>query len=157
MLNISPQEDGLSERQAIRAIAKHTETINKLIWYPFIVLLLIVVARQRVFDGWDYPLTLVVVQLLLLVALYLHTWRLRIEADGAHETIVRALRDRIDALALPKAAADRDHLKGILDDIQKEDAGAFSHWTQDYFLKAMSLPLLGEGGMMLLGRILGPG
>ncbi|MGA2254503.1 MAG: hypothetical protein ABSG53_07575, partial [Thermoguttaceae bacterium] len=39
--------DGLSERQAIRAIAKVTDTLNKMIWFPFIVMLLLVVARQH--------------------------------------------------------------------------------------------------------------
>jgi len=145
--------DGLAERQAIHAIAKVTDTLNKMIWFPFIVMLLLVVARQRMFDGWDYPLSLVVLQLLLLVALYFHTWRLRIEADDARKTILQTLRDALRITT--SAPARHDHLVGIIDEVERQQSGAFSHWTQDYFLKAMTLPFLGGGGIVLLDQFLG--
>jgi hypothetical protein len=150
-------QNGLTERHIIRAIAKHTHAINKLIWFPFIVLLLLVFARQSIFYAWSYPPALMIVQLLLLLALWFHTWRLRIEADDARDAIICRLRDRLLAANGPKRGALREHLAAMIDDIDREDEGAFSHWTQDYFLKAMSLPLLGEGGFALWGRFLGPG
>lgn len=145
--------DGLSEQKVVREIAKYTDILNKLIWYPFIVMLLGVVAGQRAFCGWGHPLSLILLQLVLLAALYFHTWRLRIEADDARETILRKLRD--ECRALPAAeSARREHLEGVIKDIEQVQSGAYSHWTQDYFVKAMSLPFLGEGGILLLDRVL---
>jgi hypothetical protein len=149
-------DDGLDERQTIRAIAKHTRAVNKLMWYPFIVLLLMVLARQRMFDGWDYPWPLMVVQLLLLVALWLHNWRLRIEADDARQAILMRLHNLVLACPEDIGKTRREQLKDIIDDVEKQQTGAFGHWTEDYFLKAMTLPFLGEGGMFLLDRFMSP-
>jgi hypothetical protein len=150
----SMEVDGLSELQAIRTIAKVTDTLNKMIWFPFVVMLLLVVARQRMFGGWDYPLSLVILQLLLLAALFCHTWRLRIEADHARNTILDALRDNLRA-TVSTARARRDHFTDIIDEVERQQSGAFGHWTQDYFLQAMLLPLLGEGGIVFLQQFLG--
>jgi hypothetical protein len=115
------------------------------LWYPFIVMLLLVIARQRLFSGDNYPLMLAVVQLALLLVLYFHTWRLRTETDAARKGIVRALKQRSG----PGVKAEIDE---AIKDIEAEEEGAFGHWTQDYFLKALALPFLGETGFLLLQR-----
>jgi len=149
--------DALNERKTIRIIASHTRTVNMLIWSPFIVLFLLVVARQDVFYAWSYPTALVIVQLLLLVALFFHTWRLRAAANGARDNITRRLREKRLAACGSAAGAVKEHLASITDEIEREEEGAFGHWTQDHFLQAMTLPLFGEGGFILWNRFLGSG
>jgi hypothetical protein len=153
-------------RRVIRVIARHTHNINYLIWYPFIIMALMVIARQGLFTGSDYPLVLIIIQLLLLVALYYYTVRVRSVADEARDGVLRKLRNQ--AYALTGAAETKDseqeagtqsmtRIQAAISDIENEDEGAFGHWTQDYFLKALALPFLGSSGFLLLQRFAGGG
>jgi hypothetical protein len=53
----------------IKLIASRTDTISRLIYYPFLVLFLMIISRITYFDDWDLPLGLAIV--FLLNALYL--------------------------------------------------------------------------------------
>jgi hypothetical protein len=44
------------ELSRLELIGQRTEVVNRLIRYPFIVLLVMTVARNHVFDNWDFPL-----------------------------------------------------------------------------------------------------
>jgi hypothetical protein len=44
----------------IELIAQRTEVVNRLVRYPFIVLLIMLVARNHYFDNWHFPLTMIV-------------------------------------------------------------------------------------------------
>ena len=48
----------------VRFIAEWTGRIGGIIYYPFVVLLLIIVARSSIFDNWDMPPGLIVVFIL---------------------------------------------------------------------------------------------
>ena len=48
------------ELMKIELIAQRTEVVNRLVRYPFIVLLIMMVARNQYFDNWNFPLTMVV-------------------------------------------------------------------------------------------------
>ncbi|MGO9111026.1 MAG: hypothetical protein ACLP9L_17525 [Thermoguttaceae bacterium] len=149
--------DGL-DRRTVRVIARHTHDINRVIWYPFIIMFLLVIARQRIFTGNDYPLMLAIVQLMLLVALYFSTRRLRMEADDAREDIVRQLRESLYTIPpATDAAESKARIEGTIKDIENEDEGAFGHWTQDCLLRALALPFLGESGFLLLQKWLSGG
>ena len=47
------------ELMKIELIAQRTEVVNRLVRYPFIVLLIMMVARNEYFDNWDFPLTMI--------------------------------------------------------------------------------------------------
>jgi len=53
----------------IKLIASRTDTISRLIYYPFLVLFLMILSRITYFDDWDLPLGLAII--FLLNALYL--------------------------------------------------------------------------------------
>ncbi len=48
----------LDEWLDIRFIAKISEVVGRLIWYPFLVLFLLIVSRNPYFDNFDWPLSL---------------------------------------------------------------------------------------------------
>jgi hypothetical protein len=48
------------ELMKIELIAQRTEVVNRLVRYPFIVLLIMLVARNHYFDNWHFPLTMIV-------------------------------------------------------------------------------------------------
>ena len=57
----SKAEEALSDWMLIQLIAKRTEVVGKLIYFPFIVWVLIAVSRLRYFDNWRTPLGLAIV------------------------------------------------------------------------------------------------
>jgi hypothetical protein len=51
----------LDEWLDIEFIAAHTKMVGKLVYYPFIILALMIFARSKVFDYWDMPIGLVII------------------------------------------------------------------------------------------------
>jgi hypothetical protein len=51
--------DKARELMKIELIAQRTEVVNRLVRYPFIVLVIMMVARNKYFDNWDFPLTMI--------------------------------------------------------------------------------------------------
>ena len=56
--------EDLDDLLDVRLIASRTAVIGQLFYFPFIVLLLMLVARNRYFDNWDWPSALVLIFLL---------------------------------------------------------------------------------------------
>lgn len=58
--------DDVDDLLDIRLIAARTEGIGSLVFYPFVLLLLMFLARSRVFDRWEWPLPLVLIYAVVL-------------------------------------------------------------------------------------------
>src|SRR5207245_944417 len=54
-------EKELSAYHEIFFVAQRTQVVAPLIWYPLLVLTLIVVARASLFDNWTWPASLIVI------------------------------------------------------------------------------------------------
>ncbi|HEY6863595.1 MAG TPA: hypothetical protein VI319_06805, partial [Burkholderiales bacterium] len=76
----------------IRLIAAYTERINAFVYYPFVVLALIVVARSPIFDDWYLPPALALVFLYALVAAVVCAVVLQRAASRAREIAVGRMR-----------------------------------------------------------------
>ncbi len=48
----------------VRFIAQLTDSVGKLIYYPFIIIAIMVAARWRYFDNWDWPMSLIIVYMI---------------------------------------------------------------------------------------------
>lgn len=57
--NSKPEAETRLIRFSLDLIAERTKVVGRLIDYPFIVLLILIVGRMRLFDNWDVPLGLV--------------------------------------------------------------------------------------------------
>ena len=134
------------EWQNIQLVATYTEGISALVYYPCVVLLILIVARHRVFDDWSWPLPLLLVfgvSFLLAAAV---AFVLRYSAKSGRSRLVRAVRKR--ARSEPSFRAAR--LETLADEIEAEQRGAFSHVVSNPVLRASLIPSSGIGLLKLL-------
>ncbi|MEC4890337.1 MAG: hypothetical protein RI101_09790 [Nitrospira sp.] len=115
------------ELMKIELIAKRTDVVNRLVRYPFIVLLIMMVARNSYFDNWHFPLTMVVgwaVNVLLAMAAALLLYR---AAEQARNASVSRL-NQLVLQGLDRGTAGEPDVKltrQVIEDIEAVSQGAF--------------------------------
>jgi hypothetical protein len=119
--------DKARELMKIELIAQRTEVVNRLVRYPFIVLLIMMVARNEYFDNWDFPLTMILgwsVNVSLAIAAALLLYRAAEQARSKslarlHQLVLQGL-DR-GTTGEPDVKLTRQ----VIEDIEAVDKGAF--------------------------------
>jgi len=143
----------LNEWIDIQFIAAHTKEIGKLVYYPAIILILMIFARSKIFDNWNIPLGLVLIflssaGLTLICALYL-----RRTAERARQAVSRQISSMLIGLSSRPGEAARTLEKQAciaLKQIQEINEGAFLPLVQEPAVQALMLPFGGWGGITLL-------
>lgn len=115
------------ELMKIELIANRTEVVNRLVRYPFIVLLIMMVARNQYFDNWHFPLTMVVgwsvnVALALAAALLLYRAAERARTAGVNRL------NRLVLQGLDKGASGEHEVRltrQVIENIESVSQGAF--------------------------------
>lgn len=137
----------LAEWLDIKFIASHTEAVGKLIYYPFIVLLIMFVARSRYFDVWDLPILLIIIYLLNSTFALCCGCMLRREAEKTRNIALGRLGEY---LVIAKAACDEcssKYIETMIEQVKSIRQGAYSPFTENPVLHAILIP---SGGLSLL-------
>ena len=138
-------EEELSAYNEIFFVAQRTEVVARLIWYPLIVLTLIVVARSSIFANWSWPLGLVVIFGLNA------TWALgsAILLRRAAEQLRAAALSNLQLLRVISHADEekRKMFDELIAEIRALKKGAFAPLTEQHFIRAILVP---SGGLGLL-------
>ncbi|HET7793337.1 MAG TPA: hypothetical protein VFL64_08120 [Rhizobacter sp.] len=136
----------------LQFIARRTQCVTGLVYYPFIVLSLLLVSRSAVFDNWRMPLALPLMSMLSIGVVLVCIVALRLAAENSR---AHALTDVKEALlraqargALGEPAPEQlkllqGHIEGLRD-------GAFAPFAQQPLLKALVMPFATWGGTTLL-------
>jgi hypothetical protein len=143
----------LDEWIDIQFIAAHTKVVGKLVYYPFIILVLVIFARSKIFDNWDIPIGLALIFLLsgsltLGCSLYL-----RRAAEHTRQVVYKQINELlIELSSRPEEAARmlEKQVSIVLNQIQKINEGAFLPLSQEPAVQALLLPFGGWGGVTLL-------
>jgi hypothetical protein len=116
----------------IDLIGRRTETVNRLIRYPFIALLIMVAARNDYFDIWNYPLILLLAWALNVVLALSGALLLYRSADRAkREVLVGLSKQMIQAIGLGKDHEIRaKQVQYIIDQVEATQKGAFVPFYQ---------------------------
>lgn len=115
------------ELMKIQLIAQRTDIVNRLVRYPFIVLLVVMVARNTYFDDWHFPLTMMVgwvVNVLLAMTAALLLYR---AAEQARHAGLARLKHAV-LKGLDRGAASDGDVKltrQVIEDIEAVGQGAF--------------------------------
>ncbi|HRP27442.1 MAG TPA: hypothetical protein PLG77_03310 [Burkholderiaceae bacterium] len=131
-------------------IARRTRSIGKLIYFPFIVLSLMVLARSPFFDDWYTQPTLAVLTTISFAVVLLCAFALRRSAEASRSEAANRLRDA--ALRAKGTAGDSKlgaQLEALRERVENLREGAFASFTQQPLLKAALLPFLTFGGSSL--------
>lgn len=137
----------------IEFIAKLTQSVGNLAYYPFIVLTLMGISRSRIFDNWDMPIGLLLVYILCIGLILGSKLYLRYKSEEARDKVVKQFESMLLALGSISEEDARTLEKQIGQAISRIKAlkqGAYIPITQEPAMQALLLPLGGWGGVTLL-------
>lgn len=137
----------LNEWLGIELIAQRTAVISFMLYYPFIVLFLMVVARHTYFDRWDFPVSLMVIFGLNAAYALGNAIYLRRSAEEAKRTALTQLRAKLAGSGEP---AKKPQIERMADLIDHRQEGAFLPFTQHPLFGAIALPTGGTGLVLLI-------
>ena len=130
-------------------MARRTACVGTLVYYPFVVLSLLIAARSAFFDDWYSPPYLTVVVVISFGILLLCALALRRTAEASRAAALEHLRDAILRAQGSGNGRLEAQLKNLQSQVQALNKGAFAPYLQQPLLKAVLLPLLTFGGSSL--------
>jgi hypothetical protein len=140
---------------SIRLIDAVTYVVaTRLIYYPFVVLLVLVVAQNPLFDDWHWNTPLALMALFNAVVAVVCAVLLQSAAKGARSGALSALDELLRAAGGRADDAAREKLPRIRAEIEGTNTGAFAGFSQNPVVRAVLLPLVGGGGLAALETLL---
>lgn len=146
---IGKMEKEFDEWLDIKLIASRTEEVGKLIYYPFIVLLVMVVSRSRIFDNWDWPKSLILIFAMNMIFALYCAIRMRGSAEKARRQAIQTLQENL-ALIEGQDDVRSKKIRVMIDDITSIKQGAFSPFSENPVIGAILIP---SGGITLLALL----
>jgi hypothetical protein len=142
--NRPDSENDLADFWDILLIAKRTEAVGNQIYYPFIILSLLIVARLGYFDNWIWPPVLIVALCIHFAVALFAAWRLPSGARKYRDRVLARLkRRRRQGLMVERRTPEATDT--IIEEVQSTHQGAFAYlWEQPGF-RALLLP---SGGIL---------
>ena len=142
-------ESDLADYWDIQLISKRTEVVGRLIYYPFVILSLIIVARLNCFDDWTLtPVLIVALSMHFSLALYA-AWRLPNVAKKYRDKVLERLKRR-RRQALMLAQRTPEAIDTMIEEVQSTHRGAFSYLWEQPAIRVLLLPSGGIGLATLL-------
>ena len=140
----------LDEWLDIQLIAKRTKVVGNFIYYPFIVLFLMIAARSSYFDHFDWPLSLVLIFGINSAFAFYCAVALRQATEKARHNELQRLEEK---LVKARGGGDEQAAATIqltIDQIRAVDEGAFAPWSSQPFIRAILVPFGGTGIITLI-------
>jgi hypothetical protein len=136
----------------IRLVAKLTERIGRQVYYPFIILALMVVARSPLFDYWHTPIGLMLIFVLGFALAIACAIVLQRAAERARDVALeRMTRYLAHAKAQEVAArAPVAEIGMLIDEVNNLRSGAFLPFMQQPLVRAIMVPVGSFGGLQLV-------
>jgi hypothetical protein len=133
--------DDLIEYQDIRFIALRSRVVGDVIYYPFVIFLLLLIARISLFAQWDWPAGVILILGGNLALAIIGALMLRHAAEDARRQALRRLRTRIRLKSTtPGSERQVKVLQEVETQIENEREGAFSILSQHPAIAAILLP-----------------
>jgi len=145
-------EKELSAYNEIFFVAQRTQVVAPLIWYPLVVLTLIIIARLSLFDNWTWPVSLVLIYAIIAAWVLGSAILLRHAAEQLRETALNDLR-RFRLLG-QEIEAKRQTFDELMAEIRNLKTGAFAPLTDQPFIRAALFPGAALGLLAVGQRLL---
>jgi hypothetical protein len=142
----------------LRFVSERTKCITTLIYYPFLIIALLVVSRSRLFANYGTSVPILVSMGTSVLIVTVCAVALRWSAEASRAKARQRLIDLIVAARRSATGGRRaDQLEAQLRRVEDLREGAFSPFSQQPLVRAMLLPLGGFGGTALLEYLTVPG
>jgi hypothetical protein len=146
-----PPDDLLVDYLDIDLVARRTKVVGGLIYYPFVIISLLILSRASIFDYWTWqPAFLLLIIMTVAIAMFSAIY-LRRTAEVARQTALQNLHD----LSIRRIAAGKGKkqqaktIREISNLIEHENRGAFAAISQNPLARALLLPS-GSAGIWAL-------
>ncbi len=149
-------EEALSDWMLIQLVARRTEVVGKLIFFPFIIWFLMFLSRHYYFDNWRTPPGLaIVISISPLLA-----WSCAVYLRSSAEKLRTVVSKRLAKLMMgayataPPDKTEADRLQYVLKEVKDIKSGAFASYLQQPVLQSLLFPLGGISGLKVLEFLL---
>jgi hypothetical protein len=154
-LGLSPHPDTrsyIAEWLNVRLIADQTQSTVRLVYFPFVILALALVARSQIFDNWYTPWSLTIIFSIGAAYTAFAIVHLRRTAERVRSIAADWMSGQLLALRGNEAFGQnaQKQLEALLEDVKTMRKGAFQPLAQQPLWKAVLLPLSGFGGIEAL-------
>ena len=146
-------KENLDEWLGIELIAERTTVIGNFVYFPFIIVVLLIIGRHGYIDNWGFPASLVIIFSLNAILVVGNALALRRSAEKARREAIRRLESRLIQLSgqTPEEIKQRQQIEWAIHTIKNNKRGAFLPFTQHpIFGAAIALPSGGYGLLLLL-------
>jgi hypothetical protein len=146
-----PPIDLLREYLDIDFIARATEFVGGLIYYPFIVISLLIISRSGVFDRWTWPVALLIIVGFNVGYAVFSVVYLRRTAENARKRSLKRLHDMLMAYTATGRGKEKEAntVREATTLIENDNRGAFAAISQQPLAAALLLPS-GSAGIWAL-------
>lgn len=150
---------GKSERGElglIQLVGSRTRVVGNMILLPFFALLLMILSRLSHFDGWDWPLALVLIFSSQAILTLIAAHRLRSAAERARGSVLARLNERLVGLRGSTEESERARaaqIEALVQEIRGFEEGAFAPWSKRPALRAILMPFSGVSAVAMLDLI----
>jgi hypothetical protein len=144
-----PNERDLADYWDILLIARRTEAVGNIAYYPFVILSLLIVARLTLFDDWTWTRPLVIAIGLHFSLAFYAAWRLPSMAKEYRDKVLQRLKQR-QRKAFLQAERIPDATDTMIKEVQSTHQGAFSYLWEQPAIRALLFPSGGIGLATLL-------
>lgn len=150
-LDLGMEDDDVADLLDMEFTGDFTAVVSGLTYYPFIVLLVLLLARQPLFDNWDQPVSLMIVVSLSVTAILWSAFILRRATETARSKALASLRKRLSLHAGDSVRAKR--LEHAIDHVASLRHGGFANVFENVALRAALIPFGGIGALKVLGGL----
>ncbi|MBV6824672.1 hypothetical protein [Pseudomonas sp. PD9R] len=135
----------------LQLIAKRTSAVNRLIYAPTVVMLILLASRSSLFDNWPTPPSMMISYLLTALLLLTSALSLRRAAEKARTLALRRLDDYL--LETAETTPCYGKFKMIRERVATLNTGSFSRYSEDPLIRALLLSLTGIGGSAIVDAL----
>ncbi|MDR4461151.1 MAG: hypothetical protein MRJ67_11640 [Nitrospirales bacterium] len=141
----SSMNDSLTNIQhSLRFCGQLTEVVGTLIYYPFIIVLIMIVSRSSFFDDWDLPISLLIVLGSNIGLAIFSAFHFRQTAEHARG---RVLNNLSSMLSTNSGSREKSQVQKVINEVQNFKKGSFCPFAEQPILKAFAIP---SGGYFLM-------
>jgi hypothetical protein len=140
----------LKEWMTLQLIARRTEAVGSLVYMPFVLVFLIIIARNSVFERWSFPPSILASLSLSVALIVFAAMRLRTTTESARSIALGSLTDQLIAAKGKGEDQRASQLELMMEEVRNLRRGAFAPYTEQKFIRALLLPLAGYAGSALI-------
>jgi hypothetical protein len=135
----------------IKLIAQRSIAVNRLIYAPTVVLLLLVVSCNKSLVDWPTPPSMFISLILTALLLFASAFSLRRAAEKAREMVLQHVDDYL--LEVSSNLPGNEKFLQIRERMATLNTGAFSRYSEEPLIRALFLLLTGIGGSAIVDTL----